>query len=336
MKPPRPFGLYWKLSLTDFGQLGDTADFHPFHNIDVSGVIETCAVGADEFAGREMIAGQLARFHIRTIGVITKLSNDFVGAIKNCHAGEEIRYNNVAVLIDVEVAGRGKVVHEIHVLAIKGEALQAFVGAVGHCENWFAAAGIDDDAVRTIELAGLFSFATEGPNILAFAVVLVDVARAVTVTDIDVTIRCDGQVGRAVLNFLAGVRFGFLRILERQDFFAVKRGLDHEAALSVAQIEELLLVFFVDVEAVRATFEFFAPALDKLAFVIEDDHAVGLFAGSIYGVVDVNVAVGIFANAVGVAVGNADGKFAPIVCDLVFVVAFTYDRLEGAGFVVSS
>src|SRR5579871_4138815 len=62
--------------------------------------------------------------------------------------------------------------------AIHGEILQPRICAVGHQQARFSAAQIHRDAVRTIELAGVFTFPAKSANELALAVVLVDVARA--------------------------------------------------------------------------------------------------------------------------------------------------------------
>jgi hypothetical protein len=53
-------------------------------------------------------------------------------------------------------------------------------------------------------------------------------------------------------------------------------------------------------------------------------------------VVNINVAVGIFADTVGVAIGDVGRQFAPIMGDFVFVIAFADNRFLGTRFVVGS
>ena len=57
--------------------------------------------------------------------------------------------------------------------------------------------------MRAIELAGVFAVAAEGADVLALAVVLIDVAGAVAIADVDIAVGRDRQIGRAVLRLLA-------------------------------------------------------------------------------------------------------------------------------------
>src|SRR6185437_6018900 len=174
-----------------------------------------------------------------------------------------------------------------------------------------------------------------------FACVLNDVAGTVTIADIDVAVRRNGQIRGAVFQRLAvwtglRVNLGFLRITKSKYFLAVQRGFDDDATLDIAEIEEFVLAFLVDVEAMRAAPELLAPALDELTFVIEDHHAVRLFAGGIDGVVDINTAVRVLADAMRVAVFDVRGEIAPIVGDFIGVIARAEDRLLTAGFIGGS
>ena len=106
-----------------------------------------------------------------------------------------------------------------------------------------AAAQVHGDAVRAIHLARLFAFAAEGADVLALAVVLVDVAGAVAIADVDIAVRGDGQIGRAVFGLLAVgaglVGFGLVGVADAEHFLAIERGLHHDAALGVAEVQEL-------------------------------------------------------------------------------------------------
>ena len=65
---------------------------------------------------------------------------------------------------------------------------------------------------------------------------------------------------------------------------------------------------FADVQAVGAAFEFLAPALDELALLVEHHHGVGALAGRVHGVVDVDVALRVFDDAMGIAVLDVAGS----------------------------
>ncbi len=130
-----------------------------------------------------------------------------------------------------------------------------------------------------------------------------------------------------------GIWLGFFGITQREHFFAVESGLYHQAALGIAKVKEFLLALFANVQPVRAAFEFLAPAFNEFAFVIEDHHAVGLFARRVDGVMNVDMPVRIFADAVRVAVLDVGRKLAPIMGDFVGVLALSYNRLLAAGFI---
>ncbi len=160
---------------------------------------------------REVVARELAHVHIFALRIVTKLGNDFVLAIQNSHFREKVGHNYVAVLIEPKVTGCREIFNEIDMLAVEGEALQPFVGAVGNHEIRFFETVIDSDAVGAIELAGVFAFSAECTNVLARAVVLINVTGPVAVTDIDIAVRCNRQVGWAVFDLVFRVRLGVFR-----------------------------------------------------------------------------------------------------------------------------
>src|SRR3954471_4129418 len=83
----------------------------------------------------------------------------------------------------------------------------------------------------------------------------------------------------------------------------------------------------------RSALEILAPALNELAFGIENHHRVAALARCVDGVVDVDVAVRILANSVCVAVLDFDGKITQVVSDFPDVVARAEDRLPCSSFV---
>ena len=192
--------------------------------------------------------------------------------------------------------------------------------------------------MRAIELAGSRAFAAAGPDVIAFGIVLIDVAGAVTVTQVDVAVGSDGEIGGAVLDFravrLRAVRLGHGRVAEHEDFFAAESGFDNDAAFGVAEIQKFLTAFAMDQQAMGAAFERAAPGFDEAAVGVENHHGVRRLAGGVDGVVNVDVALSILADTVGVSILDAGGEFTPIVGDLISMVAGAEDGLGGAGFVV--
>src|SRR5206468_6624495 len=228
-------------------------------------------------------------------------------------------------------------VDEIYVLAVQGEALDAGVAAVGDGQDGGAAALVHDQTVRAVELARVFAEAAEGPDILAVLIVLVDVAGAVTVAHIDIAVGRDGDIGGTVFLLLAlGVRlvgFGFIGVADAPYLLAGERGLDHHAARRIAEMQELLLALGANVQAVCAALELLAPGAHELAFGIEDHHGVVRFTSGIHGVVNVDVAVSVLADAVGIAVLDVGGQHAPVVDGFVAVRGLAQHGLGAAGFV---
>jgi len=121
------------------------------------------------------------------------VGDDLVFLIQDHYLRVEIGDDHVAVfLVEPEVARRGEIIHDVDGFAVQREALQTFVGAVGNDDVGFLEAVIDGDTVRAIELSGFFALAAKSPNVLAATVVLIDIARAIAVTDIDVAVGRDG------------------------------------------------------------------------------------------------------------------------------------------------
>jgi len=89
----------------------------------------------------------------------------------------------------------------------------------------------------------------------------------------------------------------------------------------------------VDVEAMRPAFEILAPALDELSIGVENNHGIARLAACIHRVMNVNAALGIFDNAVRIAVLDVGGQFAPIVGDFIGMITSAEDRLLRTGFV---
>src|SRR5688572_9536096 len=83
--------------------------------------------------------------------------------------------------------------------SVQTKILQAIIAAICHNENRGLAAGVKHDAVRRRELAGSAALAAECPKEFSAAVVLIDVARSITVAHKDVTVGRHSQIGWTVL-----------------------------------------------------------------------------------------------------------------------------------------
>lgn len=297
---------------------------------------------AHKLTRREMVARFFSRLHVRRLRIVAEVRNYPVILVHQRHAGEQVRHNHVAVLVNAEMAGRRQSLDKVDVLALERKTLKPFVGAVGDREDRLQAirggAHIHDDPMRAVQLTGFRTLSAEGPDVFARLVVLIDVTRSVPVAHIDIAVWSDGKIRRAVFDLLAiRVRFILLRLVgipDRKDLFAIERGLYDKAAFRVAEVQEFVSALLANMQPMRAAPEVLAPGFHEFTLMIEYDHAVAAFARGIHRVVNINIGVRIFADAVSVAVFDIGGKLAPIVGDFVFMGALAQNGLGAAGFIV--
>jgi hypothetical protein len=304
-------------------------------------MIETGSVGTDELTRREVIARELARCHVIARRIVAEVRDDVIVPVHERDTREKIRNYHIAVLVDIEMARRVGSVEEVDVFAFEREALDALIGAVGNIQYWLRTTCIEGDAVRAEKLASIFAGATKGAYVFSLVVVLNDVTRTISIANIDIAVGRDGQVCRTVLQWFTvwawlRIRLGFFGITQREYLFTIQRGLYYQATLNVAEIQKLGAAFLLNVEAMNAAAELLAPAFDELSLVIEDHHAVRLLARSVDSVVNVNVPLRVFANAMRIAILNVGGEFSPVVRDLVSMFSGTEKGLFAAGFIRSS
>src|SRR5258708_3468228 len=181
---------------------------------------------------------------------------------------------------------------------------------------------VDPNAVRTVELAGLFALAAPGSYVFRLRVVLVDPAQAVAVGNVDVAVGSYCYVGRLVL-FFAFIRSAFAWVAQDPEPFAVECGFRNEVAFGIGEIQILAVAFLVEEQPVRSELEIFAPAPHEFAVVVEDGDGV------LAAVVDDDPLLGIHHDAVSVAILAAAGEAAPIADEFVGVLA----TAEGRSFV---
>ena len=111
-------------------QLADSPHFNPFDNENIPGMIEACAMGANESARLEVFAGQLAGSHIVTRGVVAKILNDAILTVHDCHACKQVWNYHVSILVDIEMARSVGPVEKVNMLSFKRKALNAFIAAI--------------------------------------------------------------------------------------------------------------------------------------------------------------------------------------------------------------
>ena len=327
--------------LCDLPQLAHAAYLHPFDNKNIASMIETGTVGTDELTRGEVIARELASRHVIARRIVAEVRDDVIVPVHECDTREQVRNYHIAVLVDIEMARRVGAVEEVDVFTFEREALDALIGAVGDIQYWLRTTCIEEDAVRAEKLASILAGAAEGADIFSLAVVLNDVTRTISIANIDIAVGRDGQVCRTELQWFTvwawlRIRLGFFGITQREYLFTIQRGLYYQATLNVAEVQKLGAAFLPDVEAVSASAELLAPALDELSLVIEDHHAVRLLACGVDSVVNVDVSLRVFADAMRVAILDVSGKFSPIVRDLVSMFSGTENGLFAAGFIRSS
>ena len=163
-------------------------------------------------------------------------------------------------------AGAVQVVPLRLVLAVAIEHLHAMVLAVSHIDP---AVGIGRDVVDDVELAGIGAGLAPGLEQFAVRRVFVHAGIAIAVGDVDFAFRRQRGVGAAVERLAAHVRRRLVRNADRQQHLAVGAAFAHGVVAVVGAIE---IVVGVDVQAMGAAKQAFAPACDEIAVAVEHDN----------------------------------------------------------------
>ena len=152
------------------------------------------------------------------------------------------------------------------VFAVAVEHLHAVVLAVGDIDP---AVGIGRDIVDDVELAGIGAGLAPGLQQLSVRRIFVDAGIAVAVGNIDLALRRQRGVGAAVKRLAAHERRGLVRDADGQQHLAVGRALAHGVVAVIGAIE---IVVGIDVQAVGAVEQAFAPARDEIALAVQHHH----------------------------------------------------------------
>src|SRR5215469_5391800 len=163
---------------------------------------------------------------------------------------------------------------------------------VGHLQHRFRPAGVHPDSVWSVELTEFLSQPAEGADVLALAIVLVDITRSISISHVNVAIGGYGKVGWAIHR--AGaigsdfIGFGLRWVSQREDLFAFQSALRGNAVQMIADIQIFRAAFFSDEQTVSAALKLLAPGSDEFALIIENDDCVGALTGGVNGVFDVD------------------------------------------------
>ena len=156
-------------------------------------------------------------------------------------------------------------------------------------------------------------------------------AGAVAVADEDFAVGGEGDVGGNEADGLGVVGGIGRRVAGGPNDFAGERGLHDFAAGGVTVIEELVAALFADAEAVGAAAEFFTEGADEFALGIVNDDGLGAHRRGVDGVGDVDEALAVLGQTVGVAPDEALWLGQPVVDHLVSVRAGAGDQGSRAG-----
>src|SRR3954447_25723546 len=141
--------------------------------------------------------------------------------------------------------------------------------AVGDIDK---AVGIGSDVVHDVELAGIGAGLAPACHQFAIGRELVHARIAIAVGDVDLALRRQRGVGAAVEWIAAHEWRRFLGDADRQQHLAVCGALAHGVVAVIGAIE---IVVGIDMQAVRAREQAFAPTAQEIAFAVQHDHRMG-------------------------------------------------------------
>ena len=152
------------------------------------------------------------------------------------------------------------------VFAVAVEHLHAMVLAVGDIDP---AVGVGGDIVHDVELAGIGAGLAPAFDQLAVRRVFVHAGIAIAVGDVDLALRRQRGVGAAMERLAAHERRRLVRDADGQQHLAVGGAFAHGVVAVIGAIE---IVVGVDVQAVGAGEQAFAPAAQEIAVAVEHHH----------------------------------------------------------------
>src|SRR5438067_11771414 len=125
--------------------------------------------------------------------------------------------------------------------------------------------------------------------------------RAIAIPDMEIPIRRECDVRRDKINCAFGISGILARIAVCPQNLALRRGLHDLALIDVAMIENFLALLASNAESMRAAAKFLAECANVTPRGIVDDHGLPAHAGFIYRVGDVDLALFVLRQTMGVS-----------------------------------
>lgn len=172
--------------------------------------------------------------------------------------------------------------------------------------------------------------AAEGEFVVSIRIISVDAITTVTIRHENRSVLSGCNVRGNV--FIGGlVMSGLIRASALPDRLPIQSGLYQFMAIRIAQVEELIGTFFRQMHSVRSPAELLTPRGDKLSVLVEDHDGIARLTCRVNGVLDVDAALGILDDTVGVAIGNGTGQLSPIVDAFVLMLPLSDDNSFSEG-----
>lgn len=275
--------------------------------------------------GRDMLSPFLA---------VAEMDNVVI-FVEESESGREIRDEH-KIAKDVDVGRKDeRIIHRFEMFAIEVEPLQAAVASVGHAEGgFFSAAIVDPESVREIEFTVLLSGLANGRKVAALGIITVNAVGAVSIGEIKASVgrvECDvgGHETLASPYLGSGKVFSFFVATRSHgralipDRFSGQGELGEGFHLLVSgDVEEFLVSFGMDFDAVSAALELASERANEAAFGIEDKDTRVIFLIREAFVHYVKVLIFVDGDIVRGLPGEPVREQGPVVDDFVLMLSF--------------
>ena len=199
------------------------------------------------------------------------------------------------------------------VLAVAVEHLHAMVLAVGDIDPAVVVGG---DVVGDVELAGIGAGGAPAHQVLAVGRVLVDAGIAVAVRHVDLALGRERGVGAAVERLAAQERRGLVGHADGQQHLALGGDLADRVVAVVGAVE---VVVAVDMDAVGAAEQAFAPRAQEVAVAVEHHHRM------LAAIEDIDAVLAVDRHRRDVAELPAVGQLGPVLDHAITMLAASED-----------
>src|SRR5262249_11587433 len=231
------------------------------------------------------------------------------------HARPQLADDEVRILAAAAAIESARPVHVVPlqlVLAVAVEHLHAMVLAVGDIDPAVLVGG---DVVRDVELPGIGPGGAPAHQVFAVGRVFVDAGIAVSVRHVDLALGRERGVGAAIERLAAQEGCGLVGHADGQQHLALGGHLADRVVAVVGAVEGVVAV---DMDAVRATEQAFAPRAQEVALAVEYHH------GMLTAVEDVHVVLAVDRDRRDIAELPAVGQLRPVLHDALTMRAGAY------------